>query len=326
MIEVNSVSKMYGAFPAISEISFSVEQGEILGFLGPNGAGKSTTMKIITGFMPPSSGEVTVAGYDVVTESLEARKHIGYLPETVPLYTDMNIRDYLQYMGKLRGMSRDRINQRIPEVIDICNLGDYYSTIISKLSKGFRQRVGIAQAILHEPDVLVLDEPTIGIDPIQVVETRQLIKNLGGEHTLIISTHILPEVSQICERVIIIHEGQVIAEDTPDNLAHRLVGSERVDLDVKGPQQDVLVALREVEGVREAVRIDGVAGSVPRYRVQSELGVEIRADLASTVINSGWDLLRLDGVTMSLEEIFLRLTTEDEVIPVEAPQEDTDNE
>ena len=314
MIEVNGVSKMFGAFPAISDISFRVEPGEILGFLGPNGAGKSTTMKIITGFMPPTDGNVTIAGYDIVTESLEARKHIGYLPETVPLYTDMTIKDYLEYMGRLRGMSRDYINQRISEVIDICNLGDYNSTIISKLSKGFRQRVGIAQAILHEPDVLVLDEPTIGIDPIQVVETRQLIKNLGGEHTLIVSTHILPEVSQICERVIIIHEGQIIAEDTPENLAQRLVGSERVDLDVKGPQQDVLVAFQQVEGVREAVRLEGPPGSVPRYRVQSELGIEIRADLASTVINSGWELLRLDGVIMSLEEIFLRLTTEDELI------------
>ena len=321
MIELKNVTKMFGAFPAITDISFKVEAGEVLGFLGPNGAGKSTTMKIITGFMPPSAGEVTVAGYDIVTESLEARRHIGYLPETVPLYSDMNIKDYLQYMGKLRGMSRDRINQRIPEVIDICNLGDYYTTIISKLSKGFKQRVGIAQAILHEPDVLVMDEPTIGIDPIQVVETRQLIKDLGGEHTLTISTHILPEVSQICERVIIINEGQIIAVDTPENLAKRLVGSERVDLDVKGPQQDVLEALRNVEGVREAVRMDGEPGSIPRYRVQSELDVEIRADLALMIVTSGWELLRLDGVIMSLEEIFLRLTTDDEVIHEDADTE-----
>ena len=327
MIQVENLTKAFGPKVAVDDVSFSVQRGEILGFLGPNGAGKSTTMKIITGFMPPTDGNVTIAGYDIVTESLEARKHIGYLPETVPLYTDMTIKDYLEYMGRLRGMSRDYINQRISEVIDICNLGDYNSTIISKLSKGFRQRVGIAQAILHEPDVLVLDEPTIGIDPIQVVETRQLIKNLGGEHTLIVSTHILPEVSQICERVIIIHEGQIIAEDTPENLAQRLVGSERVDLDVKGPQQDVLVALQQVEGVREAVRLEGQPGSVPRYRVQSELGIEIRAELASTIINSGWGLLRLDGVIMSLEEIFLRLTTEDESIQqVDPTQEDASAE
>lgn len=321
MIEVNSVSKMFGTFPAITDISFSVEPGEILGFLGPNGAGKSTTMKIITGFMPPSEGQVTVAGYDIVTESLEARRHIGYLPETVPLYSDMNVKDYLQYMGKLRGMSRDRINQRIPEVIDVCHLEDYYTTIISKLSKGFKQRLGIAQAILHEPDVLVMDEPTIGIDPIQVVETRQLIRDLGGDHTVIISTHILPEVSEICERVIIINEGRIIAVDKPENLAMGLVGNERVDLDVKGPQQDVLAALRNVEGVGDVTRLESEAGSVPRYRVQSELGVEIRAVLASTVINAGWDLLRLDGVIMSLEEIFLRLTTEDEVIHEDADTE-----
>lgn len=321
MIEVDNVSKTYGTFPAISDISFNVEPGEILGFLGPNGAGKSTTMKIITGFMPPSAGEVRVAGYDIVTESLDARKHIGYLPETVPLYMDMNIKEYLLYMGKLRGMTRDRLTRRISEVVDICHLEDYYTTIISKLSKGFKQRVGVAQAILHEPDVLVLDEPTIGIDPIQVVETRQLIKDLGGEHTLIISTHILPEVSQICERVIIIHEGQIVAVDKPENLAKRLVGSERVDLDVKGPQQDVLVALKGVEGVRDVVRLDIEAGSIPRYRVRSELGVEIRADLASTVVTGGWDLLRLEGVVMSLEEIFLHLTTDEE-----SPAEDVDTE
>ena len=327
MIEVSDLTKNFGDFPAISSLTFSVEQGEILGFLGPNGAGKTTAMKIITGFMPPTSGTVEVAGFDIVEHSLDARKHIGYLPETVPLYTDMTVSDYLSFMGTIRGMSSTEIKSRRSEVIDLCRLDEYQTTIIGKLSKGYRQRVGIAQAILHEPDVLILDEPTIGIDPIQVVETRQLIKNLGGEHTLIVSTHILPEVSQICERVIIIHEGQIIAEDTPENLAQRLVGSERVDLDVKGPQQDVLVALQQVEGVREAVRLEGQPGSVPRYRVQSELGIEIRAELASTVINSGWGLLRLDGVIMSLEEIFLRLTTEDELIQqVDPTQEDASPE
>ena len=207
MIEVNGVTKYFGTFPAITDITFRVEPGEIVGFLGPNGAGKSTTMKIITAFMPPTEGSVSVAGYDVTNESLDARRHIGYLPETVPLYTEMTVREYLDYMGRIRGMDKDRLRVRIADVVEICRLEDYYSSIIGKLSKGFRQRVGIAQAIIHEPDVLVLDEPTIGIDPIQVVETRQLIKDLGGEHTLIVSTHILPEVSQICERVIVIHEG-----------------------------------------------------------------------------------------------------------------------
>ena len=312
MIEVKEVTKYFGSFPAITDISFTVERGEIVGFLGPNGAGKSTTMKVITGFLPPSKGTATVAGYDIVSESLDARRHIGYLPETVPLYTEMTVREYLGYMGKIRGMSSDRIRSRTDDVIEICHLEDYYSSIIGKLSKGFRQRVGVAQAIIHEPDVLVLDEPTIGIDPIQVVETRQLIKDLGGEHTLIVSTHILPEVSQICERVIVIHEGQIVAIDEPQNLARTLVGSERVDLQVKGPQQEVLKELAGVDGVRDVSRINIERGEIPQYRVESELGEEIRASLAKAVVDAGWELHRLNAVVMSLEEIFLRLTTEEE--------------
>ena len=311
MIEVNDVTKYYGNFPAIMDINFRVEPGEVVGFLGPNGAGKSTTMKVITGFIPPTSGSASVAGYDIVNESLEARRHIGYLPETVPLYTEMTVREYLDYMGKLRGMKSDRIRTRIDDVVDICHLEDYYTSIIGKLSKGFRQRLGIAQAILHEPDVLVLDEPTIGIDPIQVVETRQLIKDLGGDHTLIVSTHILPEVSQLCERVIVINEGRIVATDEPENLAKRLLGRERVDLQVKGPQQEVLVALESVEGVEDVRRFNIERGEIPQYRVESESGVEIRATLAQKVIESGWELHRLEAVTMSLEEIFLKLTTED---------------
>ena len=320
MIEVNDLTKYYGSFPAVMDINFKIEQGEVVGFLGPNGAGKSTTMKVITGFIPPSSGTATIAGYDIVTESLEARRHIGYMPETVPLYTEMTVREYLDYMGKLRGMTSERIRARIDDVVDICHLEDYYTSIIGKLSKGFRQRLGIAQAILHEPDVLVLDEPTIGIDPIQVVETRQLIKDLGGEHTLILSTHILPEVSQICERVIVINEGQIVATDEPNNLARRLVGSERVDLQVKGPQQEVMAVLETVDGVGTISRINIQRGEIPLYRVESELGEEIRADLAKTVIEHGWELHQLEAVTMSLEEIFLRLTTEDEYRPDPEPE------
>ena len=312
MIEVNRVTKYFGNFPAITDISFSVDKGEIVGFLGPNGAGKSTTMKIITGFLPPSSGTATVAGHDVINESLEARRRIGYLPETVPLYTEMTVRDYLGYMGRLRGMTSDKIRARTDDVISLCRIEDYRDAIIGKLSKGFRQRVGVAQAIIHEPDVLVLDEPTIGIDPIQVVETRQLIKDLGGEHTLIVSTHILPEVSQICERVIVIHEGRVVAIDEPQNLARALIGSERVDLQIKGPQQDVLKVLGAVDGVGDVYRINMERGEIPRYRVESELGREIRASLARAVVEADWELHRLEAVTMSLEEIFLRLTTEEE--------------
>ncbi len=313
MIEVNEVTKYFGNFPAVSDITFRVEPGEIVGFLGPNGAGKSTTMKVITGFLPPTSGSASVAGHDIVNESLEARRHIGYLPETVPLYTEMTVREYLHFMGKIRGMESGKIRARADDVVEICRLEDYYDSIIGKLSKGFRQRVGIAQAIIHEPDVLVLDEPTIGIDPIQVVETRQLIKDLGGDHTLIVSTHILPEVSQICQRVIVIHEGRIVAIDEPQNLARRLLGSERVDLQVKGPQQDVIAALSDVRGVREVARFDIRRGEIPQYRVQSEAGEEIRSALAQKVIESGWELHRLQAATMSLEEIFLRLTTDEDL-------------
>jgi ABC-2 type transport system ATP-binding protein len=312
MIELEQVTKYFGSYPAITDISFSVDQGEVLGFLGPNGAGKSTTMKIVTGFMPPSSGSVTVAGYDIVSESLSARRHIGYLPETVPLYTEMTVEDYLEFMGRIRGMSRKWLQDRIPEVIDICRLGDYRSSFIGKLSKGFRQRVGIAQSILHDPDILIMDEPTIGIDPIQVVETRQLIKDLGGEHTLIVSTHILPEVSMICERVIIIHEGQIVAVDRPDNLASRLRGVERIELEVRGRRREVEAAIKGVEGVLEVETLpeDEDDGGTT-FRVDARHGVDVRAQIASAVVRNDWDLLRLEALGMTLEEIFLRLTTEE---------------
>ena len=207
MIDVRDLTHYYGPNPAVENVNFTVRRGEILGFLGPNGAGKTTTMRILTGFMPPTRGSVTLDGYDVVEKSLEVRKRVGYLPESVPLHTEMTVTGYLKYMGTLRRMNGRRIRSRVDDVIDVCRLGDYHKTLIGKLSKGFRQRVGIAQAILHEPEVLVLDEPTIGIDPIQVVETRGLIQDLGREQTVVLSSHILPEVSMICERVLIIHEG-----------------------------------------------------------------------------------------------------------------------
>ena len=256
MIEVENLTKYYGDFPAVEDISFTVNKGEVLGFLGPNAAGKTTTMRVLTGFMPPTSGSARIAGFDVVDQSLEARRHIGYLPETVPLYTEMSVVDYLDFMGKIRGMDKQWRRRRIGEVIDICRLGDYRSSLIGKLSKGFRQRVGIAQAVLHEPEVLILDEPTIGIDPIQVVETRNLIKGFGGDHTVILSTHILPEVSMVCQRVIIIHEGQVVAIDRPENLSERLRGTERLEVDIRGPSAQVMSALRNIPGVQDVARID----------------------------------------------------------------------
>ena len=312
MIHLDKVTKYFGSFPAITDISFQVERGEVLGFLGPNGAGKSTVMKIITGFLPPTSGSVTVVGYDVVHESLEARRHIGYLPETVPLYPEMTVQEYLTFMGRIRGMSRAYIRRRIDDVVELCRLEDYRSTHIGKLSKGFRQRVGVSQAILHEPDVLILDEPTIGIDPAQVVETRQLIKSLGREHTVMISTHILPEASAICGRVIIIHEGQIVAMDSTENLRSYLPDVEHIEMDVRGPDRAVIQVLRRVEGVTDVVTVPADGGDFTSYRLKVRRGAEQRAQIASAVVRGGWDLLRLGPVDTVLEEVFLRLTTGEE--------------
>ena len=310
MIEVENLTKYYGDFPAISDVSFTVDKGEILGFLGPNGAGKTTTMKILTGYMPPTDGVARIAGYDVVSQSLDARRRMGYLPETVPLYTDMTVRGYLGFMGSIRGMSRARIRRRIGDVVDICRLGEYTDTLIGKLSKGFRQRVGIAQAILHEPDILILDEPTIGIDPIQVVETRQLIKDLGREHTVIISTHILPEVSVICQRVVIIHEGEIVAVDSPENLAERLQASAQVVVDVRGPKEKVTAALKGIDGV-QSVTMTPLEDSTASYTVTSLRDEDVREEVARQVVQQGWGLLRQESISMTLEQIFLRLTTEE---------------
>ena len=272
-------------------------------------------MKILTGFIPPSSGTAKIAGYDIVEQSLQARKHIGYLPETVPLYEDMAGSDYLTFMGQIRGMSSSQVKTRIDEVVQLCRLEEYKDTIIGKLSKGYRQRVGISQAILHEPDVLVLDEPTIGIDPIQVVETRQLIKDLGEDHTLILSSHILPEVSMICDRVIIIHEGQIVAVDDPTNLGTNLAGVERVELEVKGPNREIMPALELIGGVQVIERVPVTGGAYHRYHITVDMGKDLRHELATMVVNSGWELLKLQSLGMSLEEIFLRLTIEEEQLP-----------
>lgn len=312
MVEVKNLTKYYGNFLAIEGVSFEVKKGEIVGFLGPNGAGKTTTMRIITGFLPPSSGTAAVAGYDLVDKSRQARAHIGYLPETVPLYTDMTVEGYLSFMGTIRGMSPKRIKARIADVIDSCRLGDYRKSDIGKLSKGFRQRVGIAQAVLHEPDVLILDEPTIGIDPIQVVETRALIKDLAGTHTVILSTHILPEVSMLCSRVLIINEGLIVAEDTPKELANRLQGVERLEVEIQGPRTEVMEVLEKIRGVLEvACSPNGSDHNV--YKIQARRGLDLRPTVSRAVISNGWSLLNLQLVSMSLEEIFLKLTTSEEI-------------
>ena len=310
MIEVKDLTKYYGENLAVDNISFHVEKGEVVGFLGPNGSGKTTTMRILTGYLPPSTGGASIAGHDTMTGSLEARRHIGYLPETVPLYTDMTVEDYLSFLGAIRGMRGDYLKKRIDIVIERVKLGDYRKSLIHKLSKGYRQRTGLAQAILHEPEVLILDEPTVGIDPIQVVETRELIKELGREQTLLLSTHILPEVSAVCERVLIINEGILVAEDTPDNLAVRLRGTEQVQAEIRGPSAEVIRELRALEGVTSARYIDSATG--PRYTIESPSGNDLREKIAEMVVMHGWGLLQLSVVPMSLEEIFLELTTTDE--------------
>ncbi|MCH8279165.1 MAG: ATP-binding cassette domain-containing protein [Chloroflexi bacterium] len=311
MIQVTGLTHYYGPHPAIQDVSFGVRRGEILGFLGPNGAGKTTTMRILTGYMPPTRGKVTVDGYDIVEKSLEVRRKIGYLPETVPLYTDMTVTNYLRYMGTLRGMAPRAIKRRINDVIDVCRLEQYRKTFIGKLSKGFRQRVGIAQAIIHEPEVLVLDEPTIGIDPIQVVETRKLIQDLGKEQTVVLSSHILPEVSAICERVLIINEGRIVAEDTPSNLADRLQGMERMEVEIGGAVAEVLPVLRNVEGITDVSHRRSQDREI--YTIQIRRGLDLRDEISRAVISSGWSLLSMQSVGMSLEDIFLRLTTHEEL-------------
>ncbi len=319
MIQAEGLTHYYGPFPAIQDVNFNVRKGEILGFLGPNGAGKTTCMRILTGFMPPTSGKVTLGGFDVVEKSLEVRRRVGYLPETVPLYTEMTVTSYLKYMGTLRRMPPKAIKRRIGEVVGVCRLGDYHKTIIGKLSKGFRQRVGIAQAILHEPEVLVLDEPTIGIDPIQVVETRSLIEELGRSQTVVLSSHILPEVSMICQRVLIINEGRIVAEDTPSNLAAGLQGVDRLMVEVGGPVAEVLPALRKVNGVSDVThrpagrREASVDPGRELYTVQVIQGQDSRDAISRAIVNGGWSLLSMQSVGMSLEEIFLKLTTQEDV-------------
>ncbi|MDA0232303.1 MAG: ABC transporter ATP-binding protein [Chloroflexi bacterium] len=321
MIRLQHMSKSYGPYPAVIDVSFEVLKGEIVGFLGPNGAGKTTTMRVLTGYTPPSEGVVTVAGYNIESHSLDARRHIGYLPETVPLYLDMTVTDYLHYMGRIRGMNSSWINERLPKVIDVVRLGDYRNTLVGRLSKGFRQRTGIAQAILHEPDVLIMDEPTIGIDPIQVVETRQLISELGSEHTLLLSSHILPEVSMICKRVLVINDGRIVADDKPSALSSRLQHAERIELGVKNAEpRAVISALRDLKMVVDA-RTDNRADQQQRAEAESRLALLVDARpnahaaeaIAKLVVDSGWGLTNLNPLPLTLEEIFLQLTTEEEL-------------
>ena len=305
MIDVEHITKQYGDFTALQDLSFHIGKGEVVGFLGPNGAGKTTTMRILTGFMPPTSGTAKISGYDVFFDSLQARRQIGYLPETVPLYTEMTIHGYLDYMARLRIPSGSERKERVEAAMEAVHITERADTIIGRLSKGWRQRVGLAQALVHNPEVLILDEPTIGLDPKQIIEVRELVRNLGKEHTIILSTHILPEVSQICTRVIIINEGRIVAEDTPERLTTRLSGGERLYLEVAKPSDELPKAIRSIEGVT------GVESSKNgAYEVECAVGTDCRAAIARQVVMSDCGLLEMRPIGMSLEEVFLKLTNE----------------
>ncbi len=312
MISVKELTKRYAHNTAVDHISFEVAKGQIVGFLGPNGAGKTTTMRILTCFMPPSGGEATVAGFDVLEQSLEVRKRIGYLPETPPIYPEMETSEYLKFVGKLKGLRGADLQKRVDYVCERCAIVDVKSKLLGKLSKGYRQRVGLAQAIIHNPDVLILDEPTAGLDPKQINETRDLIKDLAGEHTIILSTHILPEVEQTCEQVIIINKGKLVATDSVRNLQARARGAESVLVEVgsrNGSLQVPVVEqkLQQVAGVSGVVCKEQV-DSRAMFEVESQKGRLVRGDLARAVVESGWDLNELRPAAMSLEEIFLQLT------------------
>lgn len=318
MIEVQHLTKRYGRFTAVDDVNFRVERGEILGFLGPNGAGKTTTMRILTGYMPATEGKAIVAGFDVFDQPIDAKKRTGYLPETPPLYPDMSVVEYLAFVAKIKGVPVAGRTQRIHAVMEQTRIADMANRLCSRLSKGYRQRVGIAQAIIHNPDVLILDEPTAGLDPKQIIETRALIKELAGDHTIILSTHILPEVSQTCQRVVIINKGRVVAVDTPDALTARLRGSETMYVQVDATGADASTTIARVPGVRRVAESDRHGGAIG-YEIESETGQDVRRDLARAIVTNGWGLLELRPMRMSLEEIFLSLTTEEVPTPAAEP-------
>jgi ABC-2 type transport system ATP-binding protein len=314
VIEVQHITKRYGGVTAVDDVSFRVDKGEILGFLGPNGAGKTTTMRILTGYMPPTDGKATVAGFDVFTHPIEAKRRTGYLPETPPLYPDMTVREYLDFAARIKGVPPKERRDRVTAVMKRTHVADMADRHCSKLSKGYRQRVGLGQALIHNPEVLILDEPTAGLDPKQIIETRDLIRSLAGDHTIVLSTHILPEVAQTCQRIVIIHKGRVVATDTPEGLNARLQGAETlyVQIDAQGAEAEpVLTAIPGVTRVAMSDHRDGVHG----FEVESERGTDIRRDIARAVVTSGWGLLELRPMRLSLEEIFLQVTTDESAPP-----------
>jgi ABC-2 type transport system ATP-binding protein len=315
MITVEHVYKLFGTTTALSDVSFRVESGEIVGLLGPNGAGKTTIMRVLTGYLPPTKGRALVAGYDIQQAPIAARRHIGYLPETVPVYSELTVTGYLHFAADLRELPRDTVDSRIGACMEQLGIADVAHRLIGHLSKGYRQRVGLAQALLHDPDILILDEPTVGLDPKQVVEIRQVIRELAMRRTVILSSHILPEVSQICSRIIIIDSGRIVAEDTQAGLEKRMKGVEKLFVQMKAPLEEVLAALRGMPGVRSALAEE--SGIV----VESELGRDLREEVAALALNRRWPVLEIRPVSLSLEQVFLKLTTREEAVTAvpEAP-------
>ena len=314
MIEIKNLTKYYGTKAAIRDVSFSVEKGEILGFLGPNAAGKTTTMRILTCYMPATGGTARISGFDVFDDSMEVRRRIGYLPENPPLYTDMTVEKYLEFVGLIKGIERGQVGKRVSEVMEKTSIRPEARRLIKHLSKGYKQRVGIAQALIHNPPVLILDEPTVGLDPKQIIEVRELIKSLAGDHTIILSTHILPEVSMTCQRVIIINDGVVVASDTTENLTRRLKGSENLYVEVEGPAAQIESKINSLKGVTRTSRQKTARPGVEGFAVETELKADLRKDLAALIVQQGWGLLEMRPVGMSLEDVFLHLTTKEEEV------------
>ncbi|AFZ46697.1 ABC transporter related protein [Cyanobacterium stanieri PCC 7202] len=310
MIEVENLSKTYGATQAINNVSFNVEKGTILGFLGPNGAGKTTTMRILTGYIPATQGRATVAGYEVHENPMAVRENIGYLPETPPLYPDMSVEDFLSFVAKIKGVSSGDRTDKVQRAIECCQLEDKSKILIRKLSKGYRQRVGIAQAIVHEPPVIILDEPTVGLDPRQIIEVRNLIKSLAGERTVILSTHILPEVSMTCDIVTIINKGKIVATDTPNQLLERLSSNSGYEIEVEGNTETILSPLQNIQGVK-SVKVQPLIDRQNRHLIKMELSNsdESGKDIASLIVNQGLGIYEMKRIKPSLEDVFLQLTT-----------------
>jgi len=313
VIEVDRLTKRYGNLKAVDDVSFQVEKGEILGFLGPNGAGKTTTMRILTCFLPATEGTARVAGFDVFENAMEVKRRIGYLPEHPPLYDEMTVDGYLKFVARIKSVAPEDLKRRLQEVKETVRIEGYGSKLIKHLSKGFKQRLGLAQALIHDPEVLILDEPTVGLDPNQIKEVRELIKSLSGNHTIILSTHILPEVSMTCQRVVIISDGKIVAVDTPENLTRQQQGAAHIYMEARGSDVELQRRLHEIEGVLSVVSKPLGEGEVSSYRIETELKQDVRGRIAQSVIEGGFELREFRSLQLSLEEVFTQLTTQEEV-------------